>query len=321
MPREPASRLGRVALRTRYFIEAGVFDVLSVVARHASPAGRARVASLLGRIQWTLDLRHRRVALSNLRLAYGAELATGATRRIARESMTHTARLALETLALDTYANGPIDDYVRLEGIDYLREAYDRGRGVIGVTGHIGHWELLSIVFGRLGIRSTGIARPLDNPFLESRLMRLRGLTGSGVIPKNRAFGPALKRLRHGELVGILADQRPKRGGIVVPFFGTEAYTTEGPAMLALASEAAIVPGFAVWERDGTLRLVMEPEVPVVRTGDREADARRITADCTAIIERWVRRYPEQWLWTHRRWAVPKHAAERRTGAGVTGAS
>jgi KDO2-lipid IV(A) lauroyltransferase len=275
---------------------------------------------LLGTILWALDIRHRHVALANLRLAYGTQLSAADAHRIARGSMRHTARLVLETLALGTYANGPLEAYVRVEGLEHLREAYDRGHGVIGVTGHIGHWELLSIVFGRLGIRSTGIARPLDNPFLESRLMRLRTVTGSGVIHKNRAFGPALKRLRQGELVGILIDQRPKRGGIVVPFFGAGAYTTEGPAMLALASEAAIVPGFAVWEPDGTLRMVMEPELPVVRTGDREADARRITADCTAIVERWVRRYPEQWLWTHRRWAVPKHGAERPPRAGVAGA-
>lgn len=299
----------------------GLFDTLSALARRSSPRVRHRIGSALGTIMWAIDIRHRRVAMANLHLAYGAQMPSAEARRIALGSMRHTARLALETLALDTYANGPLEAYVRLEGLEHLREVYARGRGVIGITGHLGHWELLSIVFGRLGIRSTGIARPLDNPFLESRLMQLRTLTGSGVVHKNRAFGPALKRLRQGELVGILIDQRPKRGGITVPFFGTDAYATEGLAMLALASEAAIVPGFAVWEPGGTLRMVMEPEVPVVRTGDREADARRITADCTAIVERWVRRYPEQWLWTHRRWAVPKLTGAPPPDTGAAGAA
>jgi KDO2-lipid IV(A) lauroyltransferase len=307
MPKPPpASRLGRLVLKVRHLAEAGLFDALSLVARHAPTGARYAVGSALGTVVWAVDSRHRRVARDNVRLAYGDAKQPREARRLVLESMRHFARLTVETLAFQRYLVDNVDGHVRVEGLEHLREAYGRGKGVIGFTGHLGHWELLSFMFGRLGMPATGIARPLDNPYLEARLVRLRTLTGNRVINKRGAFHEALAVLRGGGVLGIWIDQRPKRGGIKVPFFGSDAYTTDGLARLALASEAAVVPSFTVQEADRSWRMVIEPEVPVVRTGDADADAYRLTADCTAILERWVRQYPEQWLWTHRRWAVPR---------------
>jgi KDO2-lipid IV(A) lauroyltransferase len=173
----------------------------------------------------------------------------------------------------------------------------------------------------RLGVSAAVIARPLDNPHLERRLARLRTLSGNRVFAKRGAVHEALSFLREGGVVTLLIDQRPKQGGIPVPFFGHDAYTTELLAMLALRTGAPIVPAFAFLESDGSWRIVVEPEVPVARTGDLEADTYRITADCTAILERWIRRYPDQWLWAHRRWKVPGNvaAAARRVRGRMAG--
>ena len=321
MPRQPpASRLGRLGLKVRHVAEAGLFDALSLVARTAPDGARHAVGSALGTLAWAVDARHRRIALQNVRIAYGLALAPHEARRLVLGSMRHFARLAVETLAFQRYVAENMDARVRVEGLELLREALGKGKGVIGFTGHLGDWELLSFMFGRLGMPATGIARPLDNPYLERRLVRLRTLTGNRVINKRGAFREALAVLQGGGFLGIWIDQRPKRGGVKVPFFGNDAYTTDGLARLALASEAAVMPCFAVREADGSWRMVIEPAVPVVRTGDVETDTYRITADCTAILERWVRRYPDQWLWTHRRWAVPKLGAragpERLPGHG-----
>jgi Kdo2-lipid IVA lauroyltransferase/acyltransferase len=318
MPKPPpASRVGRFALKARHLAEAGLFDALSLVARHAPAGARYAIGSTLGTVVWALDARHRHVARDNVRLAYGDALPPRDARRLVLGSMRHFARLTVETLVFQRYLVDNVDEHVRVEGLEHLREAHGKGKGVIGFTGHLGHWELLSFMFGRLGMPATGIARPLDNPYLEERLVRLRTLTGNRVINKRGAFREALAVLLGGGFLGIWIDQRPKRGGIKVPFFGNDAYTTDGLARLALASEAAIMPCFAVQEARGSWRMVIEPEVPVTRTGDVEADACRITADCTAILERWVRRYPEQWLWTHRRWAVPGSGVRTaRTGQG-----
>jgi KDO2-lipid IV(A) lauroyltransferase len=305
----PASRLDRLGRQVRYRTEAAIVDGLSVLAGVASPRVRQGIGTALGTVMWAVDARHRRVARDNVRLAYGDTLPPREAHRLVLGSMRHFARLAVETLAFERYLAEKVDARVRVEGVEHLRDAYARGHGVIGFTGHLGHWELLSFMFGRLGIPATGIARPLDNPYLEARLVRLRTLSGNRVINKRGAFREALAVLQRGGFLGIWIDQRPKRGGILVPFFGTDAYTTDGLARLALDSEAAIVPCFAVHEADGSWRMVIEPEVPLARTGDLEADRYRITADCTAVIERWVRRYPEQWLWTHRRWAIPAQSA------------
>ena len=310
MPKPPpASRIGRLALGARHLAEAGFFDSLSFLARTAPVSVRTAVGSTLGTIYWALDARHRRVARDNVRLAYGDALPPRDARRLVRRSMQHFAKLAFEALAAERYMAGEADARLRIEGFEHLREAYDRGRGVIGFTGHLGNWELMFLMFGRLGVPGAAIVRVLDNPHLEARLARLRTSTGNRVIDKRRASRESLGVLRAGGYLCVLIDQRPKRGGVPVPFFGHSAYTTDALARLALASNAAIIPGFTVREADGSWRMALEPVVPVERTGDVEADTRRITADCTAILERWVRRYPEQWLWTHRRWAAPRLGA------------
>jgi KDO2-lipid IV(A) lauroyltransferase len=298
----------------RHLAEAGVFDALALVAAHAPAGVRRAAAAAIGTVHWALDARHRRVALDNVGLAYGGAMSPQHARRLVRASMRHLALVAVETMALPRYLDGDAREQVRVEGFEHLRDAHGQGKGVIGFTGHLGHWELMFTLFGRLGIPSAGIVRPLDNPYLESQLTRLRTMTGNRVIDRRRALRQALTVLREGGFICILIDQRPKRGGVRVPFFGTDAFTTEGLAQLALASDALVIPGFTVREADGSWRMVLEPTVPVVRTGNAEADVYRITADCTAIVERWVRRYPDQWLWTHRRWGRPSFGArtERR---------
>jgi KDO2-lipid IV(A) lauroyltransferase len=306
MPKTPpASRLGRLGRQLRYRAEAGIVRGLAVMAESASSGVRHAVGTGLGTVVWAVDARHRRVAQDNVRLAYDETLSPPEARRIVIGSMRHFARLAVETLAFRRYLIEAVDARVRVEGLEHLREAYARGHGVLAVSGHLGNWELMSLMFGRLGMPASGIVRPLDNPYLEERLTRLRMLTGNRVINRRGAYRAALAVLQQGGILGTMIDQRPKRGGIPVPFFGTPAYTTDGLARLAINSDAAVVPCYAVDERDGSWRMIIEPAVPVVRTGDVAVDQYRITAECTAIIERWVRRYPDQWLWTHRRWAVP----------------
>ncbi len=313
MPRRPpASRLARLALEARYRTEAAGVGGLSVLARLAPPAVRSAIGSGLGTLVWAVDARHRHVARDNIRLAYGDTLTPREARRLALASMRHLGRLAAAMLALRAGHEEALGARVHVEGFEHLRDALDRGNGVIGFTGHLGNWELLSLMFGRLGAPITPIVRPLDNPYLERRLTRLRMITGNRIIDRRGAPREALALLRAGGFLGILIDQRPKRGGLRVRFFGTEAYTTDALARLALHSDAAIVPFYAVQEPGGFWRMAIEPAVPVIRTGDLEADARRITADCTAILERWIRRYPEQWLWAHRRWEAPSSDAPAR---------
>jgi len=311
MPKASSARgIGRLALQIRFLAEAAVFAVLAFAARLAPARARHAVGAAFGTVWWAVDARHRRVGSDNVRLAYRDALSSRERRRLVLASRQHFGRIAVETLALPRYLDGRGAGRVRVEGLEHLQEAHRRGKGVVVFTGHLGNWELLMFMLGRLGMPAVALARPLDNPYLERQLVRLRTMTGGRLLDRRGALRGSLRELRDGGLIVLLIDQRPKRGRLMVPFFGVDAHTTNGLAGFAGHSEAAVLPCFVVQEADGSWRMAIEPEVPVPRTGDAGADAYRITADCTAILERWVRSYPDQWLWTHRRWAQPREGAE-----------
>jgi KDO2-lipid IV(A) lauroyltransferase len=176
---------------------------------------------------------------------------------------------------------------------------------VLLFSGHFGQWELTALMQGFVGLPLILITRPLDNPALERMLADLRSRSGNRVVHKRNAVREMVKALREGIGVAIVIDQDALKDGLFVPFFGRLASTTPTLARIALRTGAAIVPTFSIPREDGTYRVVYGPEVDVRKTGDMDADAHRITAECTATIERWVRAYPEHWLWMHRRWKTP----------------
>jgi len=155
---------------------------------------------------------------------------------------------------------------------------------------------------GLLAVPFAVIARPLDNPVLDRRLVQLRRGTGNAVIPKRRAVRETLRALARGAGVAILIDQDAGVDGVFVPFFGRLASTTPTLALLALRTGAPILPVFARIDADGTIVVHIEPVIEPRPTEDRDDDVRRLTSACTEIVEHWVRRSPEQWLWMHRRW-------------------
>jgi KDO2-lipid IV(A) lauroyltransferase len=221
--------------------------------------------------------------------------------RVLRACWRHFGRITFDALLFPTFQKEALGSILKVEGLDNARDAMARGRGVLVFSAHFGHWEAGAYAMGLLDIPFAVIARPLDNPVLDARLLKLRRGSGNTVIMKRRAVRESLRALSRGSGVAILIDQDAGAEGVFVPFLGRAASTTPTLALLALRTEAPIVPVFARVETDGTITVHIEPAVPTHPTGDREADVVRVTAACTAIVERWVRRAPEQWLWMHRR--------------------
>jgi KDO2-lipid IV(A) lauroyltransferase len=184
---------------------------------------------------------------------------------------------------------------------------------VIFLTAHLGNWELMAAVCGMLGYRLFPVARPLDNPWLNRLIDRIRGRHGGMVVSKKAESAPTdlLNALRRGDLVGILLDQNAR--GIFVDFFSRPASTSTGLALIARRSGAPVVPAFIVREASDRHRILIQPPVDMARSRDLGADVTVNTARCTAVIERMVRAYPEQWLWLHRRWKTQPAAV---TGNG-----
>jgi KDO2-lipid IV(A) lauroyltransferase len=154
------------------------------------------------------------------------------------------------------------------------------------------------------GNRLNFLVRPLDNPRIDAMITHYRTLSGNRVIDKNSSVKQVLKALAKGEAVGFLADVNTLPDeGVFCDFFGIPACSTTGLAVFALRTGAPVVPGFLLWDRSlGKYRLRFDPEIPLIKTGDFRDAVRLNTARFTKVIEDYARRYPDQWLWIHKRW-------------------
>jgi KDO2-lipid IV(A) lauroyltransferase len=288
--------------RVRWAIEGGAAHAFVSLARLVPEGAVPLVGAVIGNVFGGLDVRHRRIARENVRGALGHVLGDAAQRRIVRRSFAHFGRVGLEVSRFGRMTSDSCHHIAHHEGLEHLQAAHARGRGVLIVSAHFGNWELHALLQGWVGYPLGLVVRPMDNPAIERLISRLRGQSGNTTLSKRRSLGTVQSALRRGEIVGVLVDQRPRHGGILVPFFGRPALTSSAPALLALRTGAAMLPAFSVPRAEGGYRLVYEPEIRVERSGNIEADALRLTAAYTRSVERWVREYPELWLWMHNRW-------------------
>jgi Kdo2-lipid IVA lauroyltransferase/acyltransferase len=176
---------------------------------------------------------------------------------------------------------------------------------VIFLTAHLGGWELMAFSHAVLRQPIHFIYRPLGQPRLDEWLLRRRSLSGNTPVPKREALRQVIRALSRGRDVGILADQNVQpQDGVFVDFFGRRACTAAAPAVLAQRGDAVVIPVFLVPDSDGPTRYVihMQPALPVRRSGDFTADVLENTACFAGAIEAAVRRWPDRWLWGHRRW-------------------
>ena len=275
-----------------------------------------RVARGLGAgIGWTafrLLGRLRRVGLRNLELAF-PQMGEAERERTLRAVYRNLGYLLAEFCLMPGYTAESASRFIRYEGLENYLRARDKGKGVLVLTGHLGAWELSSFYHSLMGYPMAMVIRRLDNPLVDAFVNRIRCMHGNRVIHKDDFARGLIAAMRTGQTVGFLMDTNmtPPQG-VFVPFFGVMACAASGMARVAAKTGASVVPGFLLWdesERKYVLRFGEELEV--VHTGDAERDAVTNTARFTAVIEQYVRRYPEQWLWMHRRWKTRPDGDER----------
>jgi Kdo2-lipid IVA lauroyltransferase/acyltransferase len=261
------------------------------------------VGKMIGGATYYLHSRLRRVGYINLGLALPA-LSDHERDVIVRQVFTNLGKLLVEFSQFPKITRANISTLVEYDGLENYERAAERGRGVLMLTGHFGAWELCAFAHGAYGHALSFLVRPLDNPILDRMVNEYRELSGNRTINKNRSVKKVFETLKNGEDVGFLIDVNTLSDqGVFCDFFGIPACSTTGLAVFALRTEAPVVPGFLIW--DETLkkhRLKFEPEIQLIRTGDFKEEVRLNTARFTKQIEEYARRYPEQWLWVHKRW-------------------
>ncbi|HUX27865.1 MAG TPA: lysophospholipid acyltransferase family protein [Terracidiphilus sp.] len=261
---------------------------------------------LAGGLAWAVYQAHgrlRRVGQRNLELAL-PEVSTAERERILRSVYRHLGWQLVEFCRMPWYTAQNTKGWIGTEGLEHFCAAQARGKGVLVLTGHLGAWELSSFYHSLMGYPMGMVIRRLDNRRLDEFVNGIRCLHGNQVLHKDDFARGLLKAMHAGDTVGILMDTNmtPPQG-VFVRFFGREACTASGLARVALKTGAAVLPGFLVWE-PGERRYVLHfgPELEFARAGNAEADILAATQQCNDVLEAWIRRYPDQWLWIHRRW-------------------
>ena len=288
--------------------------VVSVVAAVRLLPMRAVLAAgtVLGRAFYIIDRGHRRLAIENLRAAFPVR-SESECRAIARDMFSHFGRLLAVLLKFSTMSPEQMLACVEFEGEERVVHAHAQNRGVLLYTGHFGFWEINALVHALTIKPMAVLARPLDNPLLHDLLESVRTSTGNAVFYRRGAIRRVLRALEANQAVAFLIDQHMQPADAVyVDFFNRPAATTSALAALALRTGAPVVPVFALPLPGGRFRMVYEHAVEPPRADDEHA-IRDFTQRCTDVLEMYVRRYPELWLWMHRRWRdVP--AADRIKG-------
>jgi Kdo2-lipid IVA lauroyltransferase/acyltransferase len=268
------------------------------------PRPMARAAGIaLGQLVYAVHGKLRRVGMRNLRLAF-PDKTDAERRKILRGEFTSLGRQLAEVCLFPRYTKENVSHVVVYDGFENFECAHRRGKGVLYLTAHLGAWELSAFAHSIYGHPLHVVMRGMDNPYLDRLVQRYRTMHGNSAVDKDNFVRGLLSAMKAGETVGILMDTNmtPPQG-VFVDFFGIPACTASGLARIALRTDAAVVPGFTVWDSGlRKYRLRFEPALKLIRTGNDEADIVANTALFTKVIEDYVRRYPDQWLWVHRRW-------------------
>ncbi|MFN3534053.1 MAG: lysophospholipid acyltransferase family protein [Desulfatiglandales bacterium] len=261
---------------------------------------------ILSGLPWS----RRRVALENMKTLVGDP---EEAKRLYRKTLEHFFRVALEMPFLYTMDSSSIKRLYGIRGKEHVWEAYEKGRGILLLTAHLGNWELLNIAFAIEfllggGYKASIVVRALDNPVIDLLSLRLRSRFGTRVIDKKNAMRGILKALRENQAVGILLDQNVDwYQGVFVRFLGRWTCTNKGMAQIALKTNAPVIPAFGV-RKENFYELNFYPPLRLIQSGDPTKDVEENTQLFTSVIEDEIRRYPDQWLWFHRRWKTRQYS-------------
>ncbi len=255
---------------------------------------------------WILK-RERKKTEQHLKKAFGPLLNDDQVSEIARKMFCNFSKTAVDICRFPKLTRAYLESIVRVEPeeIERLDQALLHEKGVIALTGHLGNWELLGAYICLSGYPGRLVGRKIYYDRYDQVVVYLRSEALLPTIYRHSSARTIVRELRKNHIVGISADQNVDHlEGINVPFFGEPAWTLVAPARLSLASGAPIIPMFMVHEESG-YRLIIEEPIWPVRMEDKQESVRQLTFEWSRVMEKYIRKYPEQWTWMHNRWRAP----------------
>jgi Kdo2-lipid IVA lauroyltransferase/acyltransferase len=292
-----------------------IVQICSFIFRSATKKGMYRAAYVVGLLLFVIARRQRKTATSGFLHAYNGSMSPAEIKRLTRECFTSMAKSAAE-MAFFVGKPGQIRESVRIEGIAHLRQGLSRGKGVVLVSAHFGNFPLM---LGRLaleGYRASVIMRPLKNQGIERMFLpeaRRLGVTPIYSIPRPECVKKSLQTLRDNGILFIPVDQNFGTGGVYVDFFNRKAATAIGSVVLAQRTGAAIIPCFIIRQPDDSHTIKIEPIFELEQMDSRDECVHSALQKITGIVEKYVRLYPQEWAWIHKRW---KSRPKKKLAAG-----
>ena len=257
----------------------------------------------IGKLLYHTLKKRRQIALNNLRIAFGNDIEEDKRRDICKSSFINLSKTIIEFMRFTKLNPDNIWQEVSVKGKEHLDAAFEKGKGVIVVLTHFGNWEMLSLVWGVLiPHRATAIAFPLKNEKLNAYISRNRELLSLKLIPRKNAIRATLRALRNNEAVGFFADQNAGDQGVFIEFFGKPASTSRAPVTIALKTGTPILFTLDIRQPNDKHHIYISPPIHLEPSGDTETDVIAYTTFLVKELEKYIKKYPEQWLWLHNRW-------------------
>jgi len=260
-----------------------------------------RLGKLFGIFAFNFIPYRKKVALENLRKSF-PEKSDKEIKKILKSAYVNLGITLFEFMKFTDLKISDLDGFVKFENFGVVAKALEKGKGLILMSGHFGNWELSAIATGiKIGKPLNVIVKKQRNKFVDGEINKWRCWFGNKVIPMEKAFRESLRILSEGGIVALLADQSAPKEGLYVNFLGRPASTFAGPAIMSIRTGAPIVMGFAIREGNYGYRIVFE-KIDFIPSENEDEDIIKLTQLHTSMLEKYIRLYPDHWLWFHRRW-------------------
>ena len=285
------------------FLIRALFLFFYVILRIIPVRAQPWLACRLGDMGYNMSSARRKVMRDNLRIAFKDRYTVAELDAIARRSFHNLLMSVFEFIRFPLYKKQDIERMVDVAGAEHVRAALDRGCGVVIISAHFGNWELLAARIQTLGFPMTVVGRDQHDSLINDFIVRLRTSKGTKNPPRGRPmFEEITSLLGRNELVGLVSDQNAGIRGLFVDFFGVPASTFKGPGMFAVMNQSAMIPVFIVRQGYEKHMAYLGPEVTIEPTGDAGQDIAACARAFNLVIEDFVSRHPDHWLWVHKRW-------------------